>query len=53
MKFGMPMCLALSFLLGHPTLATQTSYPRPPANAGEIEERNKARARRFYEQIWF
>jgi predicted SnoaL-like aldol condensation-catalyzing enzyme len=55
MKFGVGVFLTLSFLLGNNFVAAQASdaAPRPAAVIGEQEERNKALARRFYEQIWF
>jgi len=53
MRFSVLVFLALSLLLGKVAWATQTSTLKPQPAAGEIEERNKALARRFYEQIWF
>lgn len=52
LKFSL---LTLSFLLGNDAVVAQVSdtAPRPASASTEQEERNKALARRFYEQIWF
>ena len=59
MKFGSYVLLTLSFFLGSVSVmaqagdAQQQQAPAPVQRDREQEERNKALARRFYEQVWF
>jgi predicted SnoaL-like aldol condensation-catalyzing enzyme len=59
MKFGSFVFLTLTFFLGDVCAiaqvmnAQQQQAPFPAPCRGELQETNKALARRFYEQVWF